>query len=164
MTALHTAARRGELFRLSWPDIDFKAGTIRLGTRKTASGGLEYATLPMTSKLHQELSNLRARGVKSMLVFCQEDGEPFTSRQHYMERLCKRAGVRPFGFHAIRHLSASILAREGIDIPTIQAVLRHKSPNTTARYLHSLGIVENVLDGVFCGKQKAPEKVSPEGF
>jgi integrase len=164
LTALHTAARRGELFRLGWPDVDFKARTIRLGTRKTATGGLEYATLPMTSKLSASLSALRSRGPRSMLVFSQVNGEPYTNRQHYMERLCRRAGVRPFGFHAIRHLSASILAREGVDIPTIQAILRHKSPTTTARYLHSLGIVENVLDDVFCGKQKAPGVGSSEGL
>lgn len=164
LTALHTAARRGELFRLSWPDVDFKTKTIRLGTRKTATGGMEYATLPMTSKLVSSLSALRARGPRSMFVFCQEDGEPYSYRIHYMERLCKRAGVPKFGFHAIRHLSASILAREKVDIPTIQAILRHKSPTTTARYLHSLGIVENVLEGVFGEKQKAPGKITPEGL
>ncbi len=164
LTALHTAARRGELFRLTWPDVDFKVGTIRLGTRKTATGGMEYATLPMTSKLAAALSALRSRGPRSMFVFCQEDGEPYSYRIHYMERLCKRAGVRKFGFHAIRHLSASILAREKVDIPTIQAVLRHKSPTTTARYLHSLGVVENVLEGVFGDKQKAPGKITPEGL
>jgi integrase len=154
LTALHTAARLGELFRLAWGDVDLQAGGVRLGTRKTKSGGLEYATIPMTSTLRRSLAAHRARGPRSLLVFCQENGEPYTSRQHYMERLCRRAGVKPFGFHAIRHLSASILAREGVDIPTIQAVLRHKSPTTTARYLRSLGIVENVLEDVFCGKKK----------
>ena len=54
--------------------------------------------------------------------------QPFAARQHYMSRLCKRAKVKPFGFHAIRHLSATILAYEGVDIPTVQAVLRHKNP------------------------------------
>jgi integrase len=164
LTALHTAARRGELFRLTWGDIDFQAPAIRLGTRKTKSGGLEYSTIPMTSALKRSLAAHRARGPRSLLVFCQEDGEPYTSRQHYMERLCKRAGVEPFGFHAIRHLSASILAREGVDIPTIQAVLRHKSPTTTARYLRSLGVVANVLEDVFCGKEKAPGGANSEGF
>jgi len=31
-----------------------------------------------------------------------------------MKHLCKRAKVKHFGLHAIRHLTASILAREGI--------------------------------------------------
>ena len=57
-----------------------------------------------------------------------------------MERLCKKAGVRVFGFHAIRHLTASILYREGQPVAVIQSVLRHKSPQTTTRYLQSLGL------------------------
>ena len=76
-----------------------------------------------------------------------------------MKRLCKRAKVPAFGFHAIRHLSASILARAGVPLPTIQMILRHKSSHTTARYLHSIGIVDDVLSEVF-GKKKAPESNS----
>lgn len=164
LTALHTAARVGELFRLAWGDVDFQVGTVRLGTRKTRHGGLEYATIPMTSTLRRELAAHRSKGPRSMRVFCQENGEPFTNRQHYMERLCRRAGVKAFGFHAIRHLSASILARQGVDIPTIQAILRHKSPTTTARYLRALGVIENVLEDAFCGKEKSPRSGHSEGL
>ncbi len=57
-----------------------------------------------------------------------------------MERLCQKAEVREFGFHAIRHLTASIMYREGQPVAVIQAVLRHKSPQTTTRYLQSLGL------------------------
>lgn len=66
-----------------------------------------------------------------------------------MKRLCQRAGVKHFGFHAIRHLSASILAYEGVDVPTIQSILRHKNLHTTSRYLHTLGLKKNVLNDVF---------------
>ena len=47
-----------------------------------------------------------------------------------------------FRFHAIRHLTASILYRLGQPVSVIQAILRHKSPNTTALYLKSLGLEE----------------------
>lgn len=156
LTALHTAARRGELFRLAWSDVNFEQGTIRLGTMKTKDGSMEYATLPMTGDLAEALKQHKKHNMRSMLVFTQEDGQAFTSRQHYMKRLCKRAKVAPFGFHAIRHLSASILAEAGVPLPTIQAILRHKSATTTAKYLHSLGIVQDVLSEVF-GKKKALE-------
>ena len=59
-----------------------------------------------------------------------------------MRTLCERTRVRPFGFHAIRHLTASILYRLGQPVSVIQAILRHKSPNTTALYLKSLGLEE----------------------
>lgn len=162
LTMLHTAARRDELFRLLWSDVDLEAGTIRLGTRKTATGSMEYAHIPMTTDLRHALAAHRKQGVRSLHVFSTTEGQPYKWRQHYMVRLCSRAGVRPFGFHAVRHLSASILARAGVPLPTIQAILRHKSATTTARYLHSLGIVENVLDAVFTKNKTAPDADTSE--
>jgi integrase len=57
-----------------------------------------------------------------------------------MRKLCGKAGVKHFGFHAIRHLSVSILYQRGEELAVIQAVLRHKSPGKTERYLKSIGI------------------------
>jgi len=75
--------------------------------------------------------------------FCEEYyGKPFTVRQHFMARLCGKAKVKHFGFHAIRHLTASILYQKGYAVSVIQAILRHKNPNTTAKYLRSLGLEE----------------------
>lgn len=75
------------------------------------------------------------------LGFCQAYyGRPFRNRQHFMEKLCAKAEVRTFGFHAIRHLTASIMYREGQAVAVIQAILRHKSPQTTTRYLQTLGL------------------------
>ena len=155
---LHTGARRAETFRLRWDDVDFVGNKIRLGTRKTAHGGMEYAWVPMTMELHNSLANHRATS-RSVFVFTDpETGDPYSARQHFMERLCNRAKVKPFGFHAIRHLSATILANEGLDIPTVQSVLRHKNPNTTALYIKSLGVVPDKISGVFA-KRKSPKVV-----
>ena len=52
----------------------------------------------------------------------------------------KRAGVKPFGFHAIRHFTASYLFAKGQSVSVIQQILRHKNPNTTTRYLRKLGL------------------------
>lgn len=94
--------------------------------------------------------------------FCKKFmGQPFTSKQHLMERLCKKAGVRHFGFHAIRHLTASILYREGQSVAVIQAILRHKSPQTTTRYLQSLGLkqAQEAMESVM--GERGPGKVIP---
>ena len=57
-----------------------------------------------------------------------------------MKKTCIKAEVKPFGFHAIRHLTATILYHKGYDVSVIQAILRHKSPSTTNVYLKSLGL------------------------
>lgn len=152
LTMLHTAARRGELLKLEWDDVDLESGKIRLWTRKR-TGGKEFDWLPMTKRLRRELEE-HSQDRVSELVFCRADGSPYKWRQHLMKILCDRAEVKHFTFHAIRHLTASILAQEGVDIPTIQAILRHKNPMTTTRYLHRLGITENVLEDIFGGDEE----------
>ena len=140
-----------EVFRLQWSDVDMSSRKIRFGTRKSGHGGMEYAWVPMTVELHNTLARHRMMNGNPVYVFTDpETGEPYRARQHFMENLCKRAKVKPFGFHAIRHLSATILAHDPeMDIPSVQAVLRHKTPNTTARYIKSLGVQPDKLDRVF---------------
>lgn len=150
---LHLGARRSELFRLCWEDVDFGNRRIRLGTRKREGGSLEYDWLPMTGELFEALrwwQEHRTFPRHTHVFVCEQEGgfcaeqygKPFKERMHFMRTLCERARVRPFGFHAIRHLTASILYRLGQPVSVIQAILRHKSPNTTALYLKSLGLEE----------------------
>jgi len=56
LTFLHTAGRRGEIFRLTVSDLDFQNNRIRLSTKKRTGGNLEYDWLPMTAELKRELS------------------------------------------------------------------------------------------------------------
>lgn len=162
LTALHTGARRAEMFRLLWSDIDLEYGTIRLGTRKTKHGGLEYATLPMSPELWQALSDHRRRGPRGLHVFTTEGGRQYTSRQHYMKGLCKRAGVVPFGFHAIRHLSAVMMYHAGQPVSIIQAMLRHKNAGTTEIYLKRLGLdpgkLRAAVEAVFVRPEVSPRE------
>ena len=156
---LHTGARRTEAFRLQWDDVDFQRQQVRLGTRKTSHGGMEYAWLPMTSELSAALETIRGMRKSGTVFVSQRTGEEYTARQHMMPRLCDEAGVKPFGLHAIRHLSATILAYGGMDLPTVQAMLRHKNPNTTARYIKSLGVKQEKIEQVFAKRKGA--KITP---
>jgi integrase len=55
-----------------------------------------------------------------------------------MIQLCKKASVKPFGIHAIRHLTASILAQSNTPMILIREILRHKNLATTERYIRRL--------------------------
>ena len=120
LTALHLAARRSEIFGLTWTDVDFGTNQICLWTRKRKGGHRESDWLPMTTELRQMMVNWwEQRPLKdvSHVFMCLEElpclegrfGQPFVERGKFMSRLCKAAKVKPFGFHAIRHLTASIL-------------------------------------------------------
>ena len=169
LTFLFLAARKGEVFRLKWSDIDFAANTVTLWTRKRAGGDLEADVVPMVGRLKQVLlAWWEHRPIKAEWVFVNLDdtpfckqylGQPFRARQHVMKKLCAKAGVRAFGFHAIRHLTASLLYREGQPVAVIQAILRHKSAQTTTRYLQSLGLKQTHEAMETVMGQRGPGKV-----
>lgn len=142
---LHTGARRDELFRLRWKDVDFAGKRIRLYTRKNEIGEWKSAWLPMSNDLegmlkeHQKITGL----LRFVFLNKNESNDsqqwiPYLYRQHWLKKLCARAGVKQFGFHGIRHLFASILAANNRPLVEIQQMLRHGSITTTARYIHTL--------------------------
>ena len=157
LTYLHTAARRSEIFRLRLEDIDFGEEQVRLWTRKREGGTMEFDWVPMTVTLAQALlSHLNQNQITDIVFPNPDTGKFYVERKHFMEGLCKRAGVKEFGIHGIRHLSASILAKEGVPLPIIQLILRHRKITTTQRYFHGLGLKEElrrVMD------RKAKQKV-----
>jgi integrase len=132
---LHLAARRTELFRLKWKDVDFANSRLRLFTRKRQNGTLEADWLPMTDDLYQELFH-HFQNHKTQWVFPNPNtGRQRTERGKWMRRLFDKAKVKGFGLHAIRHLTASILAKANVPMIDIQAVLRHKKLSTIERYI-----------------------------
>lgn len=144
-TCLYTLGRKSEILRLTWEDIDFERNTIRLWTRKRKDGSDEYDDIPMPGPLLQILERRKRTQGKSPWVFpnpyssSRSDGSGrFRQVSNVMLRLCRKAGVKPFGFHALRHHGASHLARRGVPLSVIQKLLRHKSPRTTELYLHTL--------------------------
>lgn len=145
---LHLAARRGEIFRLTWQDVNFEDGYVFLSTRKTRNGSMKRVMVHMSTELRRELlwwwGNRPFKRAEHVLLeeSCSprhNPGEQFKTRQHFMKTICRRAKVKPFGFHAIRHLSASYLYKAGESVSTIQKILGHEAPSTTERYLKSLG-------------------------
>lgn len=156
---LRTAARRSEIFRWTWADdINFEKREVRLGTRKTSDGSMSYEWLPMNKTLYDDLWWLwnNRKFKESPFVFVDDHpgpnyGKPFVVRRKFMKGLCKRAGVKEFGFHAMRRHVASVLAdTHKISSKTIQRILRHKNVTTTERYIqninHDLSPVMDLLD------------------
>jgi len=160
LTYLHTAARRGEVFGLKWEDVDFENERIRLFTKKRTSGR-EGDWIPMTEQLAAALQEQRLEtGFCESVFINPKTDKPYVHANNMVKRMCEMAGVKPFSFHAIRHLSASLLDKAGTPLATIQLILRHTSVTTTARYVHSLKDASRAVNKAFGGKVLDMKKAS----
>ena len=145
LTLYFTGGRRSEIFRLTWSDVDLQKEKIRLTDNKSGNGMERVRWLRMHPELVKALKWWRdARPCKVDNVFMQLQndtflGQPFTQRIHFMERLCRKAHVKPFGFHAIRHKSAAItFVSSGLN--AAQVLMGHYRATTTDRYTKSAGL------------------------
>jgi integrase len=149
---MDTMARVGEINRLTWEDVNFGGKWVVLYTRKKKGGHLTPRKVAMTGRLYQMLlKRQKNRDQDKPWVFwgrhwSRKAGEfvegPYQQRKDLMANLCQRAGVRSFGFHALRHFGASILERANVPIGSIQRILGHENRTTTEIYLHSIGEAE----------------------
>ena len=130
LTALNTGMRRGELLRLTWADIDWFAGTIKIRETKTD----EPRHAPMNSVVQKILLTQ-----KGTVKPCPSDPVfPFYAR--YLGRAFQRAVIKakltPFRFHDLRHCFASSLARLGANDRTLMEAGGWASPVMLKRYVH----------------------------
>jgi integrase len=75
------------------------------------------------------------------LLFPGPDGRPQSPNAFSVAwiRTVRRLGLPAVTWHGLRHLSASLMLRHGVDLATTARRLGHSRPDTTARlYLHSI--------------------------
>jgi integrase len=142
LIAMRTGMRRGEIIGLQWSSIDWQTQSImvrhslceytqELGTTK--SNRERY--IPMDADVYRTLFN---RKRETGYVFVDEHKKRLTGKQLqlHLTRLCRKAGLRHIGWHALRHTFASHLAMRGVPLNAVQALLGHSSITTTMRYAH----------------------------
>jgi len=134
LMAIYTGMRRGEIFRLTWEDVDFRRGFITLREPK---GGTDQ-TIPLPDKA-RELLEHRPRRKDCSYIFPGRGGKMKADASKHF-RAIREAAKLPADFrpmHGLRHVFASMLASSGeVDLYTLQRLLTHKSPTMTQRYAH----------------------------
>jgi integrase len=130
-----------EVMGLTWRDLDLATGVVIFRQTKngaTRSVGLVPAVV--------EILKARPRGIGSALVFPGKPGEakpgepppephPINLTTAW-ETALRRAGIKDFRWHDLRHTAASYLAMEGASLAEIAAVLGHRTLAMVKRYSH----------------------------
>lgn len=134
LTMIYTLARMREINYAKWTDIDGEYLCLR--TRKARNSDTVERRIPINETLKYVLDHIEKKGE---YIFCREDGTPFDCRKKLMAGICRRAGIKRFSFHSLRHYGASKLAEAGAPLTAVQAILGHSRATTTDTYLQSLG-------------------------
>jgi len=128
--ALHTGLRRGELLALKWPDVDFEARVLTVRAGKT--GKIRFVPLNgLAIKVFRRL----LKGSESEHVFTYQ-GRPLGRFYKTWWKSLRRAGIKNFRFHDLRHTFATRLVLSGVDLVTVKELMGHRSLQTTLRYAH----------------------------
>jgi len=133
LMALYTGMRRGEMFKLTWADVDFERGFILIRDPK----GGKSQSIPLNDAARRLLESHDRTASK--YVFPGKGGNQLVDIKKSANRIKKAAGLpddfRPL--HGLRHTYASMLASSGkVDIYTLQKLMTHKTPVMTQRYAH----------------------------
>lgn len=141
---MYTGMRKGEAAALRWDDIDFENGEIHIcrtvsgqGKQttielpKTKSG---MRTIPLLDCLRDILLPLKGTG---FVITGDEVCKEGHAKYLFNKRIKKNIDLYGACMHVFRHTYASMLASNGTDIKTIQAIIGHSDIQTTMdRYVH----------------------------
>lgn len=128
--ALHTGQRGGDLIRLT--RHDYREGWISLRQSKTG----QPVDLPAAPALRAVLDPwLAATGAVVMLVTDTGRAFQIDNFRHVMRAAYEAAGLpADCTTHGLRYTTATILAEQGCDWPTIAAVTGHRTAEMVRRY------------------------------
>ena len=132
ITALNTGMRKSEILNLKWDNVDLKHGFILLDRTKNG----ERREIPINDTLRRTLQGITRRLDIPYVFYDSVSGKPYQDVKHSFHTALRRAGIRDFRFHDMRHTFASHLVMAGVDITTVKELLGHKTLTMTLRYSH----------------------------
>ena len=138
LVLVDSGLRVSELCALRWKDVCLVRGRPELYIWH--GKGDKQDSVPLSPRARKALLELQREGGS-------KDGPVFQSRKHsaaitprgvqnLFERYGRLTGVMVHP-HMLRHSCATDMLNRGESVPTVQAVLRHRSHNTTLGYCHT---------------------------
>lgn len=159
LIALSTGFRIAEILHLTWNDVHEADGRLAVTskpgvwTTKTYAERSVFVSQRVIDYLRERRQEAEFSSPKDW-VFSTRTAKPLQVRNasRSIRGAFKRAGIYRNGdglVHRIRHTAASRMLANGVDLRTVQDIMGHSNPLTTARYLH-------VVDGK---KRQASERL-----
>lgn len=151
--SLYTGLRIGELLALTWDDIDFVNGLMKVDKeayRYKQNG--EWQTIidkpktkssiriiPLPKILLSKLKEIKKKSKYEHIISTNKNTIVDTrSYQKTYERILRKLNIPYKNFHSLRHTFATRAVELGIDVKSLSEIMGHKNPSVTLqRYTHS---------------------------
>jgi integrase len=150
--ALHflllTGARRGEVLKATWGQIDFVKEAWIKPSSHTKQRRLHRVPLSKSAMNILHRARLLTEGD---FIFPGRTGKALIEIKKTFYAVCREACIEGLRIHDLRHSYASALVSRGTSLPIIGGLLGHTQVSTTARYSHladeAMRHATNLLNG-----------------
>ena len=161
--AIETGATQGEVWRLTWRDVNLQNKTITIKGIK----GHRTWVYPISDELCHLLMQIPKKGEKVFTV--KKSRYLNDALRKYKIKLAKETGNPDFlkvHFHTFRHFAISWKYFKTKDIVETQRFARHCNIQNTLRYVHIVKawISENEYDVVYAESKEELTKCLTEGY
>lgn len=157
--AISTGMRQGEILTLTWNDIDLDKGRIILQMTKNGDRR-RVAVAGLALDLLRQLAS-RTPDRKSWIFPGRDPLQPMTIRAAW-DTAVRKAELKDFHFHDLRHSAASYLAMGGATPGEIAEILGHRTLQMVKRYshfsdTHSATVLQKMNHRIFAETSALPE-------
>lgn len=129
--AIFTGLRKGDLLNLRWSDVNLERGfLVYREQKKREKLGFKYLNSDMIALLMDIPKG------ESEYIFLGPDGKPLKDIKRSFHTALRKAGIKDFRWHDLRHTSASHLLMRGASLKAVQEHLGHTTIAMTQRYSH----------------------------
>ncbi len=128
--AYWTGMRRGEILGLRWEQVDFQNKVVNLEAADTKTQ--EKREVPLTEGL-LELLKRTPRTLGSPYVFTYK-GQRIKNIKTAFWKAVRKAGIKNFRFHDLRHCAVTNLRKAGVNDSVIMSISGHKTYAMFKRY------------------------------
>ncbi len=162
--AIGMGMRQGEILGLSLRDVDFAQNTIDINKqylRYTASEGKSakkidvlktknsyrqiYMTIFVSNTLREYIDNMKIIDMKNQYLFIDPKTKDIISHNsvyYKFSKLLKKYDLKNISFHDLRHLHATMLVNNGVNVVSIAKRLGDTVDTISNTYLHSIDKID----------------------
>ena len=134
ITALNTGLRNSNIRLLKWENVKMDYKILEI----TENKGNKHIKLPINEVLYNLF--LTIPKTESEYVFINPRTQTAFGRvgmDKVWNKIKKKAGIKDFRFHDLRHTVGTRLAQKRVPVPVIKDIMAHSDIKTTMRYVHT---------------------------